>query len=329
VASSAGSGNGPLRGHGLLAKLGWALRSDAGHGRPRNEDFAGVFAPTTPDDAWDRGPLFVVCDGRGDHGAGAVASRTAVEAALAEWTGPDPARPAVAIRAAASAANDAVCAAARTRGQPGMATTFTALTLAGREAVIVHLGYSRCYLVRGGMCTQLTADHGLVEETWSEVAPGLEPPGLEPPGLEPPGLEPTGTEPPGTEPPGLEPPGLGPPDRRPQLLGAPGSEGAVQVDLFMVDTEAGDVFVLCSDGLSRAVTPGEIAEWAGAVGTPAAPTVVEAAEELVDMALEEGASDNVTVLVVKVTTNRAVPPMGSRRPFFRRDRRWRAFTPPR
>ncbi len=242
VASSAGSGNGPLRGHGLLAKLGWALRSDAGHGRPRNEDFAGVFAPTTPDDAWDRGPLFVVCDGRGGNGAGALASRTAVEAALAEWTGPDPGGPAVAIRAAASAANDAVCAAARTRGQPGMATTFTALTLAGREAVIVHLGYSRCYLVRSGMCTQLTADHAVVEETWPEVPPGLEAPGSEPPHLESPG-------------------------RRPQLLGAPGSEGAVQVDLFMADTEAGDVFVLCSDGLSLAVTPGEIAEWAGAVGT--------------------------------------------------------------
>jgi len=304
VASSAGSGNGPLRGHGLLAKLGWALRSDAGHGRPRNEDFAGVFAPTTPDDAWDRGPLFVVCDGRGDNGAGALASRTAVEAALAEWTGPDPSGAAVAIRAAASAANDAVCAAARTGGQPGMATTFTALTLAGREAVIVHLGYSRCYLVRSGMCTQLTADHAVVEETWPEVPPGLEPPGTDPAHPESPG-------------------------RRPQLLGAPGSEGAVQVDLFMADTEAGDVFVLCSDGLSQAVTPGEIAQWAGAVGAPAAPTVVDAAEELVDMALEAGASDNVTILVVKVTTNRAVPAMGSRRPFFRRDRRWRAFTPPR
>ena len=290
-APNAGSGNGPLRGHGLLAKLGWALRSDAGPLRPRNEDFAGVYAPTTPDDAWDRGPFFVVCDGRGDQGVGAVASRTAVESALAAWAAPDPAPPPEALRAAASAANDAVCKAARTREQPGMATTFTALTLAGREAVVVHLGDSRCYLVRQGICTQLTADHSRAEEVSSEALPGPELPGWS--------------------------------AEQSQLFGASGRDRTVPVDLFVTDTEAGDVFVLCSDGLSGAVTSGDIAEWASAVGSPAAPTVVEAAEELVDLALEAGASDNVTVLVIKVTTGRAVPAAGARRPFFRRDRLWR------
>jgi len=176
-----------------------------------------------------------------------------------------------------------------------MATTFTALTLAGREAVIVHLGDSRCYLVRGGMCTQLTADHSRVEHVPSEAPPGPELPGWS--------------------------------AGQSRLLGASGSERAVPVDLFMADTEAADVFVLCSDGLSGAVTSGDIAEWASAVGSPAAPTVAEAAEELVDLALEAGASDNVTVLVVKVTTGSAVPAAGARRPFFRRDRLWRAFNP--
>jgi len=293
VAPSTGSGNGPLRGHGLLAKLGWALRSDAGPIKSRNEDFAGVYAPTTPDDAWDRGPLFVVCDGRGDHGSGALASRTAVEAALGAWSGPDPAPPPEALRAAASVANDAVCEAARARAQPAMATTFTGLTLAGREAVIVHLGDSRCYLVREGMCTQLTAEHGGDEEASSGAAPGQELPGWS--------------------------------GGQSQLLGVSRSEQAVPVDLFTADTKAGDVFVLCSDGLAGAVSSGDIAEWASAVGTPVAPTVVDAAEELVDLALEAGASDNLTVLVVKVTTGRAVPAAGSRRPFFRRDRLWRVF----
>jgi protein phosphatase len=145
------------------------------------------------------------------------------------------------------------------------------------------------------MCTQLTADHSALEEVWSEAPPAAELPGAY--------------------------------ASRSQLLGASGGEGAVPVDLFMADAEAGDVFVLCSDGLSGAVTTGDIAEWASAVGSPAAPTVVDAAEELVDLALEAGASDNVTVLVVKVTTGRAVPAAGARRPFFRRDRLWHASNP--
>src|SRR5947209_14124548 len=94
-------GNGPLASHGILAKLSWALRSEPGEVRPHNEDFGGAFAPTTPDDAWDRGPVFAVCDGLGGHAAGEVASRTAVEALLASWTQGSPSAPHKDIRTAA------------------------------------------------------------------------------------------------------------------------------------------------------------------------------------------------------------------------------------
>ena len=290
-------GNGSLRGHGLLAKLGWALRSEPGDVRPHNEDYAGAYAPISPDDAWDRGPLFVVCDGLGGHVAGDVASRAAVESALAAWTAPDPAPPSAALRAAARAANSAVFDAAIEHRQRGMATTFTALTLAGREAVIAHVGDSRCFQVRRGTCTQLTSDHSRVAEM---VRKGL-----------------------------LTPERAAEHPDRSQLLRAVGLEPVVQVDVVKAATEAGDIFVLCSDGLWDMVTSDEIAERAGAVGTPAVPTVVDAAEQLVDLALRAGTTDNVTVLVVKVTTDRAVPAAGARRPFFRRDRAWRAFNPTR
>jgi protein phosphatase len=280
------SGNGSLRGHGLLSKFGWALCSEPGDVRPHNEDFAGAYALTTPDDAWDRGPLFVVCDGLGGHAAGEVASRAAVEAALGIWTAPDPRPPPQALRAAARAANAAVFDAALERRQRGMATTFTALTLAGCQAVVAHVGDSRCYLVRRGSCTQMTADHSRVGEM---LRMGL-----------------------------LNPEQAARHPGRSQLMRVVGIEPTVQVDVVKADTEAGDVFVLCSDGLWDVVANHEIAERAGAVGTPGVPTVVEAAEQLVDLAIKAGSPDNVTVIVVKVTTGGAVPAAGARRSIFRR-----------
>src|SRR5437763_14578408 len=106
--AGAGVGNGPLSAHGMLAKLSWALRSEAGDVRPHNEDFGGAFAPTIPDDAWDRGPLFAVCDGLGGHAAGEVASRLAVEGLLASWRDAAGGAPHKDLRGAARAANLAV-----------------------------------------------------------------------------------------------------------------------------------------------------------------------------------------------------------------------------
>jgi hypothetical protein len=68
-------GNGRLDAHAVLGKLSWALVSDPGKVRPHNEDFAGAYAPTTPDDSWDRGPLWVLADGMGGHSSAGWPSR--------------------------------------------------------------------------------------------------------------------------------------------------------------------------------------------------------------------------------------------------------------
>jgi serine/threonine protein phosphatase PrpC len=281
-------GNGKLSGHAILAKLAWAMRCEPGEVRPHNEDYAGVFAPTIPDDAWDRGPLFIVCDGLGGHAAGEVASRTAVEAALASWTTGAPGAPHQALRAATRAANVAVFDAALARNRRGMATTFTALTLAGREAVIGHVGDSRCYLIRKGATTQLTNDHSRVGEMLRSGLITADQAANHP--------------------------------ARSMISRCVGSEPSVQVDIIRQPTQAGDTFILCSDGLWDVVGRREMTEAVGAIGTPAMPTVIAAADALIDQALARDTPDNVTILVVRITTDRPVPAASTRRSLLRRGR---------
>src|SRR5579862_2669640 len=86
-------GNGSLRASGTFAKFAFGLVSESGPMRDQNEDCAGAFVSTTPDDAWDRGPIFVLADGMGGHAAGEVASRLAVDTVIGRWTGGEPLTP--------------------------------------------------------------------------------------------------------------------------------------------------------------------------------------------------------------------------------------------
>lgn len=167
-----------------------------------------------------------------------------------------------------------------------MATTFTALTLAGREAIIGHVGDSRCYLVRGEATSQLTNDHSRVGEM---LRAGL-----------------------------LTPDQAANHPARSMISRTIGSDPSVQVDLVRQSTQAGDTFILCSDGLWDVLARHEISAVAGAIGTPAVPTVADAAEALISQALERNTPDNVTILVVRITTDRPVPASLARRSFLRR-----------
>jgi len=282
------SGNGHLGEHAVLAKLAWALVSEPGEVRPHNEDYAGAYAPTSPDDAWDRGPLWVVADGMGGHAAGEVASRVATEAALGSWSGGTPQPPSTALRNAVRTANTAVYDAGTEVGRRGMGTTMVALTLAGSDALVANVGDSRAYRVRAGDCTQLTSDHTRVSEMlrMRMISP-----------------EQAANHP-----------------ARSMLTRSLGAELMVQVDIVKEPVHRGDVFILCTDGMWNVISRSELADVAGALDRGELPTTAGAAEQLVSTAIARGTADNVTAVVVRVTSDRPIPAAGARRLFFRRGR---------
>ena len=283
------TGNGSLRSGAILSKLSWGMRSESGPIREHNEDFAGAYAPTVPDDAWDRGPLFAVADGLGGHAAGEVASRAAVEALVETWRSDAPADPTKSLRAGVRRANTAVFDLALTDGHSGMATTLTALTLAGREAIVAHVGDSRAYLVRNAEVQQLTVDHSHANDMVRLKM--------------------------------LTPEQAANHPARSQLSRAVGTDLVVPVDVRREKLEAGDTFVLCSDGLWNDISDTELTDVVAALAARRLPTAVAAADALVDLALSRQAADNVTVVVVHVPSGLPIPAAGAkRRPRFLRGR---------
>ena len=282
------TGNGRLAEHAVLAKLSWALHSDPGEVRPHNEDYAGAYVPTIPDDAWDRGPLWVVADGMGGHAAGEIASRLATETALKSWTSGTPSAPSSALRDAVRMANAIVHDAGREAGRRGMGTTMVALTFAGTEVLVANVGDSRAYRMRDGDCAQLTTDHSRVAEMlrMRMISP-----------------EQAATHP-----------------ARSMLTRSLGADLMVQIDIAKEPVRKGDTFVLCTDGMWDVVSRADMAEMAVALDAGDLPTPAAAAEHLVSTAIQRGTADNVTAVVVRITSDRPIPAAGARRLFFRRGR---------
>jgi serine/threonine protein phosphatase PrpC len=242
-----------------LPEFSWALRSHPGAVRTDNEDFVGAYSPHVIE---DHPPLFVVCDGMGGHAAGEVASRMAVESVLTTWTTTAASPTQQAIRSAIRQANSVVFAASLDTETRGMGTTCTALALSGKEGYIGHVGDSRCYLVRRGQCSQLTADHSRVGEMLRMrlITP-----------------EQAANHP-----------------ARSQLTRSLGAAPGLQVDVVRTPVHHGDAFVLCCDGVWDLVSRAEIA------ASCSQGSVAEVADKLIATALERGAPDNVSVLVVHV-----------------------------
>ena len=246
--------------------LDYCDRTDIGRRRSNNQDSKAVLEPWSREVYKRRGWLFVVADGMGAHAAGEMASAIAAEQVPLVYEKLAGKSPALALRQAIEQANAEI----HSKGESsvdlkGMGTTCTTLALVPRGALVGHVGDSRAYRVRGRRIEQLSRDHSLVWELQDLQAAGEAVPGLD--------LRET--------PKNIITRSMGP---HPQ----------VQVDLegpFPV--EDGDVFVLCSDGLSGQVADAEIGLLAGTLPPR------EAADALVGLALVRGAPDNVTVIVAR------------------------------
>jgi len=228
-------------------------KTDVGRVRPINED--SFYLPA-------EGERFcAVADGMGGHNAGEVASALAVET-FARCMRDSERLNGTAIHAAVSRANEAVFEeAGRDESKSGMGTTFTGLSEENDTVHIAHVGDSRAYLIRNGAIMRVTMDHTLVEEMVLQGVITVREAKVHP--------------------------------KRNIVTRALGTGAHVDIDLLQLEARPGDVFLMCSDGLSNMVEEREMlsvtlsdAEWNDKLDT------------LVGLALNAGGSDNITAMFV-------------------------------
>lgn len=221
----------------------------------------GKLRKQNEDAAWfdEARAVFAVADGMGGHLAGEVASRMAIEAV--QQMARENERPGIAaLREAVACAHETILAHAQDHIEcAGMGTTLSVLWLGENYAYIAHVGDSRIYRLREGSLTQITQDHSLVEEL---VRAGLIT------------REQARTHP-----------------RRNIITRALGTHGENEPDLLVTDVQDGDVFLLCTDGLTGMVPDDEIERTLRDCGIEAA------ADRLLALALDAGGRDNVTLIL--------------------------------
>lgn len=246
----------------------FAGASDTGRVRPGNEDAI----------AWDANlGLALLADGMGGYEGGEIASNLAIKTALesfgkplaphwreAEWTRKI-SDPVLRLYAAVSEANQSVhnTSLKQTRYE-GMGTTFLAAYFHNDRVTLAHIGDSRIYLWRNRALNQLTVDHTMVQEriengeiTAAEAASD---------------------------------------SYRGVLTRALGVDPVVEVDMREVNTQAGDIFLLCSDGCYDMLAYDEMA----AIMNDCQEDPQQLARQLVRQANENGGFDNISAVVVRV-----------------------------
>jgi serine/threonine protein phosphatase PrpC len=243
--------------------LDFAAATDIGCHRGNNEDSFGYDAEQH---------LYVVCDGMGGSAAGEVASGMAVRALIETFES-------LAIQAANNGqelpveqrllysiheANRIVRSASEVNPElHNMGTTLVCACLNEHRIIIGNVGDSRAYLVRNGVCTQITLDHSLLDE---QVRQGL-----------------------------ITPEMAAASNLQSVITRAIGTADEVEADLFAAELNLNDMFLLTSDGLTRYATPEDIAR---AAAPDAELSTI--CQTLIDHAKQRGGADNITCMMLRV-----------------------------
>jgi PPM family protein phosphatase len=222
---------------------------------------AGRQRHANEDSYYARAPVYAVADGMGGAQAGEVASRIAADA-FDDRT--DDGTPEQQLARVATEANRRIFELAQEdSSRSGMGTTLTGLLVDGDEVAVVHVGDSRAYLFRDGELRQLTRDHSLVEELRRQGR-----------------LTPEEAE---------EHP------QRSIITRALGPEREVELDVHTHRARNGDVYLVCSDGLTSMVREDRVREILAS-----SDSLQTAVDALVAEANEMGGRDNITVVLFRV-----------------------------
>jgi len=244
-----------------------ASLTDVGLQRANNEDSSLYWEPERDDEFRRKGRLAVIADGMGGHDGGQEASHMAVETVRQVYECDFAGDPQATLVAGLQAAHDAIQHFAAQHPQfTGMGTTCTALAIVDRELSFAHVGDSRLYLLRGDKLSRLTRDHSYVSRL---VETGI-----------------VRSEDAESHP------------QRHILTAALGSGHDItpHVPEQSVPLQEGDTLILCTDGLWSVVGEQELARIARA-SAPA-----DACLTLVRAALDRGGPDNITVIVLRVSS---------------------------
>ena len=255
---------------GQRLRLDIGPQTDVGMVRDHNEDSLGVFEDyqesfqLSQDMVNRKGRLYAVADGMGGHAAGEVASRKAINVLFRHYYEDMDIDLRRSLEQAFWAANAEIYAhAASNAAHSGMGTTLVAAVVQDDELLIANVGDSRAYLITNGQIRQLSRDHSWVNE---QVEAGL-----------------------------LSEAEAQAHIYRNIITRSMGSRPEVDVDTFSTSLRAGDIVLLCSDGLSNEVPEEEILQI-----VTSHESAQDAAAQLIQAANRHGGNDNVTALVVRV-----------------------------
>ena len=237
--------------------------SHVGLVRDENQDTVRSFLPDDPLISETHGSLLAIADGMGGYAKGGLASATAIETFFAAFYQSEPNARLQTLRHAMEQANLAVHQAAFRVNAGQIGTTLTAANIAGDRLYLAHIGDTRAYLIRAGQAKCLTNDHSVVGELVRMRV--------------------------------ISPDKVRTHQQRSILNKSLGLNLFVQPDISHVTLEAGDVIVLCSDGLWAFVEDDEFADLATHTSQ-----ADELSRRLIALALQRQTDDNASVIVARV-----------------------------